>query len=160
MRILASFLIYLLVQLPATLIAWPCLAVMLLTSWSGRTYFFGNEKWGRATDHYLAPTGGIWWKELLWMAWRNPVYNLGVHVLGVRMRDYDVAGDEAIGDKIKGGFYECRMGPFWEYYWILPYTLFGRRCIRARIGWKISNNTAATAEYVFSINPFKPYLGV
>lgn len=162
LRCLASFLIYLTVQLPASLIAWPCLAIALLTKWDGSTLFFGNSKWGRATNHYLVPTNGEYLKELLWMAWRNPVYNLGQHVLSVKMKPWLVVakGDENIGDKIAGGFYSLRMGKFWEFYYIKSYTFLGqRRCVRARIGWKISGNTTDLCEYVFSINPFKDYTG-
>lgn len=161
-RIAISFLIFLLVRLPANIIAMPCLAIALKTKWDGRTWFFGNAKHGRATNHYLAPTGGDYLQELLWMAWRNPTYNLGAKILSVRMVDeYDIAGDEDIGDKKKGGFYEIRMGIFWEYYYILPYTIFGsKRCVRLRAGWKISGNTNDLAEWVFSFNPWKEYGGV
>lgn len=160
LRITLSFLIYVLVQLPASLIAWPCLAVALLTKWDGRTFFFGNEKWGRATNHYLAPTQGKYWKELLWMGWRNPVYNLGKRSLAVNMKAYSYTGDSGIGDKLRGGFYAVEMGDAWEYYYIKPYVIFGyRRCIRARIGWKIMNNETASAEFAFSINLWKEYAG-
>lgn len=162
-RIAISVLYFFLIELPATIIAWPCLAIALLTKWDGRTWFFGNIKHGRATDHYLAPTNGSYWKELMWMAWRNPVYNLTAKTLAITLPDpleYDFAGDEEIGDKIAGGFYEVRLGKFWEFYWIKPYTIFGKkRCVRARIGWKIHNNTTPTAEIVCAVNPFKEYQG-
>ena len=157
-----SLLIFTVVTLPAMLIAWPCLAITLLTKWSGTTYFFGNSKWGRATYHFLVPTKGVYWRELLWMAWRNPVYNLGLYTLGVPMREYVVTGDTNVGDKMGGGFYAARMGKFWEYYWVKPYTIFGiKKCIRVRIGWKINGTDFwGRAENVFSINLFKNYLGV
>lgn len=164
LHVLISFLIYLLVVLPANIIAVPILAIMLLTKWDGTTYFFGNSKYPRskAATHYADPTGGKYWNELHWYGFRNPTYNLGAHFLCIKQRsEYTVKGDENIGDKIRPGFYAIKMGWAWEYYWIYKYFAFGSwRCIRVRIGWKISKNTGPTAECVFVPNPVMPYRGI
>lgn len=158
---LISLWLFLTIVLPLQLLAWPCLAIALLTSWDGRTYFFGNEKWGRATNHYLAPTEGKWLKELIWMAWRNPVYNLQAKYFSTPMKAYKLTGDAGIGDKLRGGFYRIKMGLSWEYYLIIPYVVGDNnwRCVRARWGWKINENNGPVATLVFSINPWKEYIG-
>jgi len=157
-----SFFIFLFVCIPAMVISVPVVAVLLLTSWDGRTTIFGNAKWGRANDHFAYPTKG-YWQEFNWLVLRNPVNNLAGQFLGVPQRPYELIGDENIGDKIAGGFYAIHMpledGPAWEYYWIKPYNILDqKRCIRARIGWKIKDNIGKAA-FVFAINPWKKYLG-
>ncbi len=159
-HITISFLIFMLIKIPANIIAAPCLAVALLTKWGGKSFFFGNEKWGRATNHYLKPTKGNYWKELSWMALRNPTYNLSIRALSVKMQpSYKLTGKENIGDKTAGGFYKIKMGNYWEYYLIIPYVIFKlKKCVRLRAGWKIGGNTTNKAEWVFMFNPWKAYV--
>ncbi len=155
-KVLATFLIWLLVSLPCSVISVPVVAILLLTSWDGRSTIFGNKKWGRATNHFAFPTEGKYWKEFNWLVLRNPVNNLS-EVLGAPMQAYTVVGDPGIGDKTRGGFYSITMGKYWEYYWIKPY---GSRCIRVRIGWKINQNDTPVAYWCFVVSPFKTYRGV
>ena len=135
-------------------------ALMLLTKWNGRTTVFGNDKWGYADTHpdYKAKT---YWDKFFWLVWRNPVYNLNSRYLAAPMSEYKFKGDDPIGDKVAGGRYFIRMRNFWEYYLIVPYTIFNnRRCVRLRAGWKINDNGDDTASFVFTINPFKAYKGI
>lgn len=155
LHLLASALIWLIVGLPAIVLGYPVLAILLLTKWDGRSTPWGNEKWGRATTHPSVPTTG-YLSQLIWMAWRNPVYNLYAITLAAPAGARWGEGDPGIGDKYHGGFYRVRSGVFWEYYWVKPY---GARCIRARWGWKMQANTGP-ASFVFSINPWKEYAGV
>jgi len=161
-RCLLSFLIFALVCVPAIIVSVPVVSVLLLTRWDGRSTIFGNAKWGRANNHFAYPTKG-YWQEWLWLVWRNPVNNLHTKYLAVGALPYVISGDEDIGDKIAGGFYEVlrlKRPRFWEYYWIKPYTVFGsRRCIRVRIGWKIHKSAEDKAAFVFTVNPFKLYSG-
>lgn len=158
-KALISSLIFFFVCVPAMIMSFPVVALLLLTSWSGRTTIFGNAKWGRGNDHFAYPTKG-WWQEFNWLVLRNPVNNLMSFHLSAPRGSYTVDGDINIGDKIKGGFYRVTMGVFWEYYWIKPYTVFGfRRCIRVRFGWKILGNDRF-ASFVWSVNPWKAYMGV
>lgn len=156
-----SALIFFGICVPAILISVPVVAVLLLTAWDGRTTIFGNEKWGRANDHFAYPTK-TYWEEFNWLVLRNPVNNLHSKYLAITQGFYKLDGDSEIGDKKKGGFYAIRMGRFWEYYWIKPYTVFGsRHCIRVRVGWKIHGNTVGNdSSFVFAVNPWKTYLGV
>lgn len=162
LHFLISFLIYLFVVLPCVIVSYPVVFFLLFTCWDGRSTIFGNAKHGLAPDHYAYPTRGEFWREFIWLVWRNPVYNWTAKNLAVRRRGHFSTGNTDIGDKIAGGFYKITMKNLWEYYWIKPYTIFGsRRCIRARIGWKIwGGKHNELAEFVFSINPFKLYLGI
>jgi hypothetical protein len=135
-------------------ISMPVVALLLLTGWDGKSTIFGNAKWGRGNNHYAYPTKN-YWQEFLWLVWRNPVNNLMTKTLSVTKAPYSLIGDGGIGDKTRGGLYRALMGSAWEYYWIKPY---GKRCIRARIGWKI-HNADRPAAFVFVINPWKEYLG-
>jgi hypothetical protein len=158
LRVFISFLVFLTVCSPMVLLSVPVVAWLLCTDWDGRTTIFGNAKWGRATDHFAYPTEGKFWKEFLWLVYRNPVNNLLTKTLAYDWKvseEVVLNGDLQIGDKVKGGFYSCFVGKFWEYYWIKPY---GSRCIRARIGWKLYNSDHPAA-FVFAFNPWKQYLG-
>lgn len=130
---------------------------MLLTRWDGRTTIFGNSKHGRGNEHYAHATKG-YWQELSWLCFRNPVNNLCAKTLAASFSPYIVEGDETVGDKTHGGSYAIRMGWAWEYYCVIPY---GKRCFRARIGWKISGKKPGDlCEFVFVINPWKSYSGL
>lgn len=163
LRVLTSLLAFLLLCVPCMIISVPVVAIMLRSHWNGRTTIFGNAKWGRGTDHFAYPTHGNYWEEFNWLVLRNPVNNLHSFTLAVRNITpvlYDGPNYD-VGDKTQGGFYMLTMGLAWEMYWIKPYTIFGsRRCIRARIGWKIYEDNDELAAFVFAFNPFKSYLGV
>ena len=157
-RLLACLAAWLLVCGPAIVLSAPAVAVLLLTPWDGRSTVFGNAKWGRGSDHYAHATGG-YWAEFNWLVLRNPVNNLLSLTLGAPMRPYTVAGDPGVGDKQRGGCYRVTMGPFFEYYLVAPYSLFGRRCLRVRFGWKLLGCETPKAPFVFAANPWKPYSG-
>lgn len=162
MHIIASFLIFLLC-IPAMVASIPVVSILLLTSWDGRSTIFGNAKWGRGNTHPSPDNRTIgYWQEWKWLVWQNPVNNLMAITLAISGKTYVVSGDEGIGDKLKPGFYAIRMGWAWEYYWIKPYKILGkRRCIRVRLGWKIYGTSRGDlCPYVWAINPFKEYSGV
>lgn len=161
-RVIISALIFLCICLPVIFISFPVVAYLLHTKWDGKTTIFGNRKYGFAVDHPAYPTDGNIWREFNWLTLRNPVNNLLTEYLAVPRRSYGLQGDAGIGDKLRGGFYRITMGWAWEFYWIKPYTFFGPRCIRARIGWKIYGGAAydGRAAFVFVLNPWKRYLGV
>lgn len=156
-RLLISFTIFMLVCVPAIILSAPVVALLLRTSWDGRSTIFGNAKWGRANDHFATPTKGFW-QEFNWLVIRNPVNNLMAKTLAATSIPLVVSGDADIGDKKRAGFYYARTPKgFWEYYWIKPYG-DRTRCIRARIGWKLVNSDSPAA-FVFAINPWKKYSG-
>lgn len=157
-NILYSFVLFL-AWLFAAIIGVPVVAVMLLTKWNGRTTLWGNEKWGRGTNHFDFPTKG-WWQEFVWLALRNPANNLATIGFSIPQRPFTLEGKADIGDKKAPGFYKITSRFGWEYYWIKPYNVFkSRRCIRIRIGWKINGNTEFTAPFVFVVHPWKKYRG-
>lgn len=146
LHLLASFLIFLTVIVPAMLVSVPVVACMLLTKWDGYTTIFGNSKWGRANNHPYFPTKG-YWSEFNWLVWRNPVNNLKAHLLAPKRRPHQMFPLQA-GKYI---IYVARMGWYWEYYWELPY---GNRVFRLRAGWKL--NSEDNPAFVFAFNPIKP----
>lgn len=152
---LISFLIWLLITMPVKVVSVPVVAVLLLTSWDGRNTVFGNRTYGRGTNHPDHGTQGKYWLEFNWLVLRNPCWNLDNEVLCLGKGEYTASGDLGISDKHRGGFYSVRQGWAWEYYWIKPYGI--KRCIRARIGWKLFNPDSTKAAFVFSVNPFKPF---
>lgn len=57
--------------------------VMLKTKWDGKTWWWGNFKYGRGDTHYKDPSNGEYWKQLHFLCWRNPVSNFGKFQLAV-----------------------------------------------------------------------------
>lgn len=88
LHFIASTLIWVLLFLPVTLASFACVPLMLLTEWDGTTTWFGNWKYGRGDTHYKAPSGGVYWRQLVFLCIRNPVSNFGKHVLSVQNRDW------------------------------------------------------------------------
>ena len=157
MRIIISLIIYLSI-VPLMVASYPVVAMLLLTSWSGYTTPFGNYEWGRGNNHHTYPTK-TYLDELLWLCWRNPVNNVFRALACWHSPDLiKVKGNTDIGDKKRGGSYLITMGWCWEIYIIKPYTLFGKRCIRLRAGWKI-NGGNGFCDFVFAFNPWKEYRG-
>ena len=134
---------------------YPAVALLLLTKWDGRSTVFGNEKWGRANNHYSHATKG-YWQEFLWLTYRNPINNM-MNRFAVKRGACILYGDREIGDKIAGGFYRIKMGEYWEIYWVYPY---GKHCIRVRLGWKIEGKQfGEMCPMVFAVRPIMNYRG-
>lgn len=98
-----------------------------------------------------------------WFALRNPTFNFSKYILGIKARPYTHKGDTGIGGKRKGGSYWCFVPdtPFFEYYYIKPYNLFGRRCVRIRLGWKLyGKGDGDVCQFCFVVNPVMTYKGV
>jgi hypothetical protein len=104
-----------------------------------------------------------WLRCLIWSCNRNGSFNWSKYVMGIKARPYTHEGDVAIGDKKAGGSYWCFMPGtlFFEYYSIIPYTLFGKkRCIRIRLGWKrYGKPDGELCQFCGVFNPLMPYLG-
>lgn len=144
---------YLFIVIPSQILSIFIVPILLLTKWDGKTTIFGNAKHGRGVDHGAI----IYWQQLIWLVFSNPVNNLLSFTLATPCTNYTIKGDSGIGDATRGGFYKITMGHAWEYYWIKPY---GKRCIRLRIGWKINGKQPMQlCEYVLTFNPLKPYTG-
>jgi hypothetical protein len=60
----------------------PIVAILLSTSWSGKSTWFGNYLHGRGHEHYNQGKVGFW-PEYIWLVFRNPVSNFGKFVLSV-----------------------------------------------------------------------------
>jgi hypothetical protein len=76
-KFLISLILFLLIQLPAILLSYPAVAILLLTKWKGSSSWFGNELYpsGVGSSHQVAdPNYGQKW---YFLCVRNPVSNLG-----------------------------------------------------------------------------------
>jgi hypothetical protein len=80
MKIILSFLIWLLLFMPMVLISLPVVGLLLSTPWSGGSTWFGNAKYprGHGSTH-LRPDN--WWGQWIYLCFRNPVSNYGHTVL-------------------------------------------------------------------------------
>lgn len=108
-----------------------------------------SKTWWGNKDH---PEGGKGVPLWYWFAIRNPTFNFGKYVLGIKFRPYTHAGDTGIGDLVgKAGSYWCFALPYFEYYLIKPIG-FGR-CLRIRIGWKLyGKSDGDTCAFCFVIH--------
>lgn len=131
------------------IISIPVTALLLLMPWRGYTTIFGNAKWGRGNEHPSTPTKG-YWQEYHWLVIRNPVNNLCSR-LAIPLYQTNVIGNTAIIDQRESGYYYISMMGGWEFGLII---LYGNRCFRVRLGWKILGNTSGFCDYVCSIAPF------
>lgn len=80
MRFAVSFLIALFVWLPVVLLGLFATAGLLLTSWDGKTTWFGNYLYGRAGNSHMPANPTLfdqWW----FLAVRNPASNFGKFTL-------------------------------------------------------------------------------
>lgn len=146
---MTRFLLSLFLILPVLAISPIAIAILLLTSWDGRTTWFGNAKHGSK--------GITYWQRFKWLVLQNPVYNLLGITLAVPCKQYVITGDAEIGDHTHGGKYNVSMSNAWEIYWIKSY---GKHCIRFRAGWKINGKTAGDlCEWVLTFNPLQTYTG-
>lgn len=161
LKALFSACIFLFAVAPLMAISYPVVAILLLTKWDAHTTWFGNAKWGDGTLHPSHTTHN-YWQRLMWLCWRNPINNFQCITLAAKVREsYDIEGDIGVDDLTHGGWYKIRMGFFYEYCSVRPYQLFGKRCIRVRIGWKIKDKKIGDlCQFAFIVNPIEPYRGV
>lgn len=79
-RFLVSFSIFLFAWLPMVAISLPVVFVLLLTSWDGKSTWFGNFLYGRKGNSHT-PANPNLWQQWNFLALRNPVSNLGKFAL-------------------------------------------------------------------------------
>jgi hypothetical protein len=169
MHFILSTLIKLVCDLPLLLLGLVIVPFALLFEKNNHLPFWAEWCWGNK-DHgndgekfWAAKTVGQsrFWRCYQWLALRNPCFNWGKYILGTTFTSYEHVGDIKVGDKSGPGSYWCFMGPYWEYYSITPYTLFGtKRCLRIRFGWKIYGKAVGDeCQFVWVINPVMPYFG-
>lgn len=130
---------------------------------------------GRDSSTYRKVASGPKYGRYTWLAWRNPINYFSYFYLGiepcihVNLIEHRTTQPTPIGDGIDhhGGhmyvFYLMDGQPAYEYYSVIPYTLFGMRlCVRFRMGHKFGGPDQARGEWVqevFVFNPVQPYEG-
>ena len=80
MKFISSLLIFLLAWLPMFVLGIPATFLLLLTSWNGKTTWFGNYLYGRQGNAHTPSNPDLfdqWW----FLAIRNPVSNFGKFTL-------------------------------------------------------------------------------
>lgn len=155
LRIFLTFLIWVCTYPILILIGFPVVAYKLHNGWDGSTGWWGNWKYGRHGNKEFQ-TNGIFWREWLFLAVRNPISNFGKQVLSARPTEpLKIKGDVSITDGWPGipGYYYIRSGKLWEIRFVYP--TFPYRCFEARFGWKLLGGGDAT--FVFRFNPFRRY---
>lgn len=151
------YFLYLLLCLPALIVSYPIVALLLLTDWNGKTTIFGNSKWGKGDTNPAYLKSG-YKAAFLWLAYRNPINNLLYSLSVKKTNNCIVKGDLGIGDQTYGGWYLIRMGKAWEFYYVKPY--LRKWCIRIRLGWKINEKPeGADCPLVFVLRPIMNYKG-
>lgn len=162
-RILVSFLIKLFVELPMILLGIILVPFCLWFGFGWLLWPWGNDVHpDNGGNFWRQRCGTSWWCAYQWFALRNPASNFGRFVLGITATGPEILkGTREIGDKKAGGWYWIRRSWAWEFYYIKPYILLGkRRCIRFRAGWKLEGQPeGANCGFVFAPNPFMPYSG-
>jgi hypothetical protein len=80
MNILTSFSIFVFLWLPMALVGLPVVYLLLLTSWDGKTTWFGNYLYGRQ-GNINTPANPSLFDQWNFLAIRNPVSNFGKFTL-------------------------------------------------------------------------------
>lgn len=171
---LFTFLLWLVVLLPLTLLGIPILAVAILFMPPVMVGLPKSIKW---FDNWGKEYPAGYWARFTWMALRNPVNYFQYSVLGMPTTGTLVQTmtnkNYFVSDKGHGGLLEQEVKcqetgkTYYEVYYVKPYMVFGRKlAIRARIGHKIGTHMIdpyaslpPVIQWVFSINPFQPYTG-
>lgn len=182
-RFIKHCIIFLALELPMQLIGMILLAIALpfckspqlpyILRWFDLADFYV----GRDPVTYLTQIVPKGWKERwYWIAWRNPCNYFAYKYLGIPANtvltlnerspsdpaSYDLVGD-ATGKTGGLAYSEYKAGSrtYYEYYYVLPYTIFGaRKCFRFRMGWKIGGEpTGEPIQQVFVISPIRDYRG-
>lgn len=80
MKLAASFLVFMFAWLPMAALGLVSVACLLLTSWDGRSTWFGNYLYGRLGNSHVPPEPSFW-QQWHFLAIRNPVSNFGKFTL-------------------------------------------------------------------------------
>lgn len=157
MKILATFLLWLLTYVPLILVSAFAVPVMLLSGWEGYTTIFGNRKYGRY-GNVAYPTRNKF-QEFIFLAIRNPISNFGKEVMALTVsKPVSVVGNQKITDNAPGitGWYCARHDWAWEVRMV--YKTFPGKCFEGRWGWKLLNSKPGDkCTFVCRANPFKHF---
>ena len=115
-----------------------------------------------------------WYRRWVWLGLRNALNYFQYKVLGLNWTEYPHQvfyydpTTRDVGDHGVGGFkyieIRGRDGVYYEYYYVKPYTLFGKNfCIWFRWGWKIVDPylkpVYPISQWVLNFNPIKKFQG-
>lgn len=103
-------------------------------------------------------------RRVLWLL-RNPLYGFDHDVLGIKLQKDDViklSGNEKTSNEpLNEGYvvrklYRDDKVIAFQFYFVKAYNLFGLRCIRINLGWKLwgSSKEGSIKQYVLSFNPW------
>lgn len=167
-----SFAVKLLIDLPLMLLGYILVPFALLQEKNNHLPIWAEWCWGNK-DH--GNDGETFWAKRTigwsrfrrcywWLAVRNPTFNWSKYILGFKSTGESkvVWGDtHPIGDTKAAGQYFAFDGWAWEYYIVIPYTIFGfKRCFRFRAGWKIlGKDSGEITQFVFAPSPIHSYSG-
>lgn len=156
-RIISTYLIWLLVYLPLIAVSLIAVPVMLHFGWDGYSTWFGNRKYGRYGNAEYPTHSRL--QEWLFLAVRNPISNFGKEVLAVSVRGpVTLSGNPSVTDGKPGitGRYIATAGWAWEVRMV--YRTFPGRCFEGRWGWKLAGkNPGDRCTFVCRANPFKKF---
>jgi len=145
---------------------------LLIPTYSYRlpTYlrWFDSADWYTGRDTEIIETISVegFWTRYYWLAIRNPLNYFGYKVLGHKVIDNTKgiqSGTPNIGDTIGhvSGYQYNTLDNIYEYY--LIYKWNRSKCLRFRMGWKISNGPDnkinSYIQWVMVIQPYKDYTG-
>lgn len=82
MKFLISLLISLFLWLPVVILGLFILPILLLTSWDGKTTWWGNYLYGREGNHHM-PDCPDFWDRWWFLGIRNPASNFGKFTLSL-----------------------------------------------------------------------------
>jgi hypothetical protein len=103
------------------------------------------------------------WLRYVWLGWRNPANNFGVAMAVNRVASdtLEKTGNQLTSDQGEQGWKLNKLMNgervvAFEYYYIKAYKLFGSRCLRVRLGWKLDDSPA---RLVCVVNPLMTFTG-
>ena len=121
----------------------------------------GDAGWN--AEHFLW-VKVIYLRRVLWL-WRNPVYGFGYSELGAIIPNgyvYESIGDELTSNlplhagQIIRKVFDGEEFKYFQFYFVRDYNLFGHRCVRINLGWKLWGELyeGKECQFVCSVNPW------
>ena len=164
-RFIKHIIVWILVELPLTLIGIPVLAIALLFIPREATELPRYLKWfdswdvglqgnGRYYDELKDKTG--WWGRFNWLALRNPINYFNYKVMGCKPDSgymwYIKTGDLSSYTEVSSG-----NKIYYEYFYEKPYTVFNsQRIFHFKLGWKFGGRAhKGVYEWALQVQPWK-----
>lgn len=172
-KILISFLIKLLYDLPMMVLGWFIVPIAILFEKNDQlpiwAWPWGNKDHGNDGDAFYDKVyDGVignpttFWQKYTWLAFRNPTFNSSKYFISfIASGTQTTIGNRNVARDREAGYFYTKDRWAWDIQLVKKYRFNHKKCFHFRCGWKLNRKSFGEhCQFVFMISPYKTYSGI